>query len=129
MMDTTTRSMSEVVQDIVGNVRQIVRSEMQLAGAEMKGEAAKARGAAIMVATGTVFVLFCLGFLLLTLFSWLSLTMSRWAAALIVAAAVGIPGWILLQVGSGRFSRIRRKPERAIGNIRENVQWLRHQTR
>lgn len=121
--------MAGVVQDIVGNVREMVRSEMQLARAEMKQEASKARRAGIMMGAGSVFAVFCLGFLLLTLMLWFSTVMAPWRAALIVAAIAGIPAWIFMNLGRGRFKSVRRRPERAIGNLKENFQWLRHQTR
>ena len=129
MTGTITRSMSEVVQDIAGNVREIVRSEARLAGAEMRQEASKAGRAGGVLGAAAAFAFYCLGFLLLTLMLRLSMTMAAWQAALIVAAVAAVPAWLLMRLGRSRLKGVKHRPERAIGNMKENVQWLRHRNR
>ena len=54
-MPTPDRSFADVLQDIVGNIQEIVRSEVRLAKAEISEEARKAKPAGLSIAAGAVF--------------------------------------------------------------------------
>ena len=48
------RSLSEVLQDIIHNVQEIVRSEVRLAETEIREEAAKAKSSTLWITAGAV---------------------------------------------------------------------------
>ena len=54
-MATLDRSFADVLQDIVGNMQEIVRSEVRLAKAELSDEARKAKPAGLWMGIGAVF--------------------------------------------------------------------------
>jgi hypothetical protein len=54
--------------------------------------------------------------------------MPNWAAALIVAAAVGIAAAVTLGLGLKRFKTIQAAPKTA-ASLKENVRWARQLTR
>jgi uncharacterized membrane protein YqjE len=84
------RSFPEVVQDIVGNLQEIIRSEFRLAKTELKEEAAEAAKPAATFGVGLVLGFYGIGFLLLAAVYGLSTVMAGWLAALLVGAVLAI---------------------------------------
>ncbi len=123
------RSFSDVLEDIVGNVQNIVRHEVRLAKAEIQEEAVVAGKAAGIAASGGVLALYALGFLLLTCVYALEEAVAPWLAALIVAVVAGIGSAILLNIGVKRMKRVDPRPQKTIRTIKENVEWAKNQAR
>lgn len=121
------RPMAEVFRDIIGNVQEMVRSEVRLARVEIKDEASKTARAGAMLAAGAVLAMIAGVFLLVCLAQLLDLIMPDWAAALIVALALGIPAAILISKGRDRLHVP--MPEKTIENVKENVEWMKNQTK
>ena len=122
------RSVSDVLQDIFGNVQDIVRSEVRLAQAEIKTEAAKTARAAKSLIAGAVLGLYAGGVLLIAAVYGLSMVIAPWLAALLVGAFVAVVAAILISIGQGRLRNVK-KPEKTIRSVKEDVQWLKNQTR
>jgi uncharacterized membrane protein len=129
LMPVDNRSSAEVVQDLVRNVQEILRSEVRLAKAEITEEAKKAGQSAALSAGGAILSIFGLGLLLWAAVYALSLALPLWAAALIIGVLVGIVAGIMLAVGRARMKQVHPKPETTIGSVKENVRWLKNQTR
>jgi uncharacterized membrane protein YqjE len=123
-MATTT----EVIQNIVGNVGDIVRSEVQLAKAEVKHEAMKAARGGAMVAAGALLALFGLGFVFWTIAAGLTAWMQVWAASLIVGVVLLAMAGALAMTGINRIRNARPKPEQTIESVKEDVQWIKSRT-
>jgi len=123
------RPISEVFQDIVRNIQEIVRSEVRLAKTEIREEAFKAKSAGLMLGAGAVTAIFATGFLLLTIVYALTLVMPNWAAALVVAVVTALIAAGLLTAGRSQLKQIHPSPERTVETIKENVQWARQQTK
>jgi uncharacterized membrane protein len=128
-MPVDNRSSAEVVQDLVHNVQEILRSEVRLAKAEITQEAKKATRSAAISAGGAILAIFALGLLLWAAVYALALPLPMWAAALIVGGVVGIAAGAMLAVGRARMKQVHPKPETTIRSVKENVQWLKNQTR
>ena len=128
-MSANERSFSDVFQDIVRNVQEIVRSEVRLAKTEIRDEAAKAKSAGLLIGAGAVTAIFAAFFLLLTIVYVLSLIMPNWAAALIVGVALAIVAGVTLNTGLKRFKKIHPTPERTVETLKENVEWVKQQTK
>ncbi|MEO8050326.1 MAG: phage holin family protein [Acidobacteriota bacterium] len=122
------RSVSDVLQDIFGNVQDIVRSEVRLAQAEIKTEAGKTARAAKSLIAGAVLGLYAGGLLLLAAVYGLSLFLQPWLSALAIGAFVSVIAAILITTGRERLSKVR-KPEKTIRSVKEDVQWLKDQSR
>lgn len=117
------RTVPEVLQDIVGNIQEIIRSEFRLGTAEIKEEAAKAAKPVATFGAGIVFAIYALGFLLLAAVYALSTVVAPWLAALIVTGVTGLVAMVLVASGRGQLKRVRVVPEKTIASVKENVQW------
>jgi uncharacterized membrane protein YqjE len=123
------RSLTDVLQDIIRNVQEIVRSEVRLAKTEIREEAAKAKFSMLWLGAGAITAIFAIFFLLLMIVYVLSLIMPNWAAALIVGAALAIVASVMLKAGIRRFQEIHPTPERTVETIKENVAWAKQHTK
>src|SRR4030095_8265741 len=120
------RSIPEVLQNIVGNLQEIIRSEFRLAKAELKEEAARASKPAATFGVGLVFGFYGIGFLLLSLVYWLSTLMAVWLAALLIGAALAIVAMALMSSSGKRLKRVNPTPDKTIRSVEENVLWMKH---
>lgn len=116
------RSIPEILQDVLTNFQDIVRAEMRLAKAELTEELGAARSGGILVGVGAVAAIFSALFLLLACVYALGRVMPNWAAALVVAAAIGLAAAVTLSLGLKRFKTIQAAPKTA-ASIQENVRW------
>jgi uncharacterized membrane protein YqjE len=122
------RSLTDVLQNIIRNVQEIVRAEVRLAKTEIIEEATKAKTAGLFLGVGAVAAIFATLFLLLTIVYALTRVMPDWAAALTVGAALAIVASIVLSTGVKRFKEVR-APERTVETIKENVEWAKQQNK
>jgi uncharacterized membrane protein YqjE len=120
------RSVPEVLQDIVGNLQEIVRSEFRLAKTELKEEAAKAAKPAATFGVGLVLGFYGIGFLLLASVYGLSTVMAGWLAALLVGTILAIVAIALMSTSGKKLKRVNPTPNKTIQSLEENVQWAKH---
>ena len=121
------RTVPEVLQDIVGNIQEIIRSEFLLAKAEVKEEAGKAAPPLKMMLVGAILGLYGLGFLLWTAVLGMATVMPMWLAALIVGVVLAVIAIGLTGSASQRLKHVNAVPERTIDTLKENVQWAKDQ--
>jgi Flp pilus assembly protein TadB len=126
-MPATERPISAVLQEIVRNIQDIVRSEVRLAKTEVREELSKTRSAGLLIALGAACGLFSVFFVLLTFVYALSLVIPRWAAALCVAAGVGIVAAVTIRAGLRRFKTIHAAAPKTVASVKENVEWAKQQ--
>jgi uncharacterized membrane protein YqjE len=122
-------SFVQLVQDILSNVRHILRSEVRLAKVELTEEVSKGGKASAVLLGGVVFALYALGFLLLAAVYALSLSMPLWGAALVTAGFAAVVATVSIVIGRQRIGRVHLKPERTVETMKENMGWLRHHTK
>lgn len=125
----TQRSFSDVLQDIVGNIQQIVRAEVRLAQVEIKEKANRASKPLSVLVAGAVLGLYGLGFLLLAVVYGLSLVLPAWAAAVIVGVIMAIIAGGLVASGFTKLKEINPVPEKTVQTMKENAQWAKEQTK
>jgi len=123
---TGERPFSVVVQDIIGNVQEIVRSEVRLAKSEITEEAAKAKSAILMMAMGAVAGVYAALFLLFVAVIALAMVIPLWASGLTVAVVLAIAAGVMISAGMKRFKSVHATPQRTVETIRENVEWAKH---
>jgi uncharacterized membrane protein YqjE len=121
------RAVPEILQDIVGNLQEIVRSEFRLAKTELKEEAAKAAKPAATFGVGLVLGFYGIGFLLLASVYGLSTAMAGWLAALLVGAILAIVSIALISSSGKKLKRVNPTPDKTIQSLEENVQWAKPQ--
>jgi putative superfamily III holin-X len=120
------RAITDVLQDILHNLQEIVRSEVRLAKIEIRDDAKQAASSAVWIAAGTIGALSAWAFGLWTITFALSTRMPMWAATLVVALVLACAAGVLIAGGIRRVKRINPLPERTIASIKENVAWIRH---
>jgi uncharacterized membrane protein YqjE len=125
----TQRSFTDVLQDIVSNIQQIIRAEVRLAQVEIKEKANRASKPLSVLVTGAVLGLYGLGFLLLAAVYGLSLVLPTWGAALIVGAVIAIIGGGLVASGLTKLREINPVPEKTVQTMKETAQWAKEQTK
>lgn len=123
------RSFSDVLKDVIGSIQDLIRSEVKLAKAETKEEVVKAWGAARLLISGALIGLYAVGFILLGTVWALALTMPYWAAALGVGGALAVTAAVLISAGRSRFRKVHPAPDKTIQTVKENVEWMKNQTR
>jgi hypothetical protein len=123
----TQRSVPEVLQDIVGNLQDIIRSEFRLAKTEITEEASKAARPAAAFGMGLISGIYGIGFMLLAAVYGLSTVMPAWLAALLVGIILAIVAGAFLGSGREKLKRINLSPDKAIKSLEENVEWSKHQ--
>ena len=126
MVSQIHRSIPEVLQDIVGNIQEIVRSEFRLAKAELKEEASRASKPVATFGIGMVFGFYGIGFLLLSLVYWLTTLMAVWLAALLIGAGLAIVAITLMSFSGKKLKRVNPTPDKTIRSLEENVLWTKH---
>jgi len=123
------RSISDVVQDIIRNIQEMLRSEVRLAKTELREEAVKVKASGILIGGGAVSAIFALFFLLLMTVYALTRVVPDWAAALIVAGFTAAVAGFMMSAGMKRFKQLHPTPERTIENIKENVEWAKQKAK
>ena len=122
------RSIPEILHDALANIQDIVRAEVRLAKAELGEELNAARSGGLLLGMGAVAAIFSTLFLLLACVYALARVVPDWAAALIVAAAVGVAAAVTLSAGLKRLKTIKAAPKTA-ASLKENVQWAKQLTK
>jgi len=123
-----TRSIGDVLKDILEDVQQIVRAEVRLARAEVRQELGKAKSAALLLIIASAALMLAAGLLLLAAVFALATVWPPWAAALTVGAAVALLGGWLGSAGLRRARAVRVTPKKTIDSMKENIQWAKTQT-
>lgn len=128
-MSAEGRSVSDVFQNIVRNVQEIVRSEIRLAKTEVREEIIKTKFATLLLAIGTVTCIFASFFLLLALVYGLATVIPSWGAALIVGVALMLAAAFTLITSTRRFKQLTPTPEHTVESIKENIAWAKQRTK
>ena len=122
------RSVTDVLADIFGNVQDILRSEIRFARYQVREELARFRPAAALVLLGVAAALGSGLFALLGLMYALRWLMPPWAAALCVAVFMALVAAITLSIGWRRL-KLAAAARAARQGLKENGAWLDPQTR
>ena len=125
-MPAVERSFSDVLQDIVHNLQDIIRSEVRLAKMELREDLSKTRAAALLLGIGALSGVFGIFFVLLAIVHALSYVVPDWAAALIVAFALAFGAAVAVSRGVKRFKQVNAAPK-TIESLKENVEWAKQQ--
>ena len=124
-----TNQASTLVHQEVELVKLEVRENVELAKVEMTEKAKTAgTGVALLTAAGVAGLL-ALGALSAFLILALDGVMPNWAAALCVAAIWMLAGGVLAAYGRRKIDEVGTAvPSRTIETVKEDVEWLKHQT-
>ncbi|MGE3275918.1 MAG: phage holin family protein [Vicinamibacterales bacterium] len=112
--------------ELIGEVRELIRIELAMARAELRQQVRAAIGAAIALAVAGVAAL--IGGLLLVLAAAdgiaYALAWPAWAGLLIVAVVLALVAAVAWGVGRGRLAGIQVVPEETVASFGETLTWL-----
>lgn len=129
-VETDGRSTGELVRDLSRQVGTLARQQIELAKAEMveKGRAMGLGGG--LVAGAAVAALLALGALTASVVLALDGAMPAWLAALLVALAWAAVAAVLASVGKDKLEQAGAPvPEQTVESVKEDIRWVRDQTR
>ena len=129
-VETNGRSTGELVKDLSNQVSLLARQEIELAKAEMAEKGRKAGLGLGLVAAAGVSALLALGTLTACVVLALDGAMPAWLAALIVALAWSVVAAVLASVGKQKVEQAGTPvPEQTVESVKEDIKWLKDQTR
>jgi uncharacterized membrane protein YqjE len=123
-------SLGELMKQLADQTSRLVRNEVRLARAELTEKAQSyGRAAGMLGAAAVVGLLAGIAFTMFLIYL-LKLALPLWASALIVTVVYGVIAVALLAVGRKRLLDARTPvPEQTVETVKEDVQWLKTQTR
>ena len=127
--DSGGRTFSQIFQEIVHHISEIVRSEVRLARTEVRDDITQVSKTGVYFVIGAVFAFHALGFILLGLVYALGTSMALWLSALVVGAGAGVIAASLLIVGRRKLRQTSLVPDKTIRSLQENVRWMKKQTK
>ena len=126
---THSRLLSDVLEDILKNVQELIRSEFKLAKTEVAQDTKAAAFSAVWLVAGAVCALTAWTFSLWTAAIALAQVVPLWLATLLVAAAMAAAAAVLVMVGRQKVRHLPPVPDRTLASVKENLQWIRPSTR
>jgi len=129
VLQTDDRSVTQIFQDILTNIQEIIRSEVRLARTEIREESTKAIRAAAMLAAALFLGLYALGFLLLSAVYALASILPDWLGPFLVGLVVAMAGAVLYFLGRNRMKKVNPMPQKTIASVKEDAQWVKDQTK
>ena len=124
--DAHPRSIAQVLADVVSNLQDILHAEIRLAQAEARQELRTFRSAGALMLIGVLVGLLGAFFLLFAVVAALSLVLSVWVAALIVALGMSVVCAIILRAGA---NQMRSRAAKAAARVKEKAEWTVRPTR
>jgi len=125
---TGERSASEIVQDVVRDMGDVVRGEVRLAKAELSEKASQAGKAGGYYGVAALCGLMGFACLVLAGVAGLALVMPVWLAALLVSVFLLCVAGAAYFGGKAKMSEINPVPERTVQTIKDDIQWAKHRT-
>jgi len=111
---------------ILTDLKTLMHEEVALARVEIREQAGKAQAAALSFGMaagallfGAAFVLIAIAMAIAELAGW-----PLWAGFLIVAALLGIIGFIALSAGRRKLRTFQAIPEQTVTSLKENSEWI-----
>lgn len=114
------RSVAEVLADVLVNLQDILRSEIRLAHFQARAELRTFRSAVALMMVGVLGGLVSAIFLLFAIVAALSLVISTWVAALLVAIVMASVCAVLLRSGA---NLMRGHAEEVAASVEERTPW------
>lgn len=129
MNENERRSTTQILENIVEDVQDIIRSEVRLARAEIKEEALKAAKGGAAIGGAALMGYFALALLVVCFTALLATAMPLWVSAIIMCVVCGCVAGALYAMGRGRLKQVHPAPEKTIRTVKEDLEWARNQMR
>jgi uncharacterized membrane protein YqjE len=124
-MPQTDRPISEILENIVRNVQEIVRYELRLAKVELRRDTQKVLSSTIWMGVGAVCGLLSAAVLVAAIVAALAMVLPVWGSALVVAIALAIMAAVLVKVGIRKFSTVQAPLAQTMESLQETMRGTR----
>lgn len=121
-----TETIGGLIRGILNDLRTLVKEEIALARVELREQAVRGRAAAMSFGIAAGALMFGVAFILIAaataiaeLAGW-----PLWSGFLIVAAVLGIIGFISLSSGRKQLRTFHAVPEETVTTLKENSEWI-----
>ena len=123
------RPLSDVLQDILGSLQEIIRAEVRLAKVELTDDAKHVAVSSLWLVAGAVCGSAALSFGLWSGAYGLGHVMPMWGATLIVALVMAVVTTVTAVTGLHKLRQVRPGPERTIATVKENLEWMKRSSK
>jgi uncharacterized membrane protein YqjE len=123
------RSITQILQEIVNRISEIIRSEVRLVKTEIRQDIGDYVKAGSFLVLAGVLACFALGFILLGAVFAFETIVPPWLAAVLVGVLVGIVGTALFFIGRKRIRIASLRPDKTLQTLEDNVSWIKNRTR
>ena len=124
------RSLGQMFADLSRETRTLIQQEIQLAKTEMTEKASRmAMGAGFIVGGGLLAYGGLLAIVSAVVLGLIALGLPAWAGALLGGLVVAGVGYLFIRSGLATFRSQELAPRQTMETLKEDVQWLRSQTR
>jgi hypothetical protein len=127
MADKQERSIGELFAGLASETATLIRQEVALAKVELTQKAGKAGANLGSLAIGGALAYAALLCVLAGAISLLAGLMPWWAAALVVAAIVGVVGAMMISKALAALKQMNIAPQQTIETLKEDAQWAKQQ--
>lgn len=117
------RSAGEIVEDVLRDVREIVRGEVRLARAEMMEKVRRSGLAGAYLGGAAVVGLLSAGCFAAMCIALLALVMPVWLAALVMWVLFMCAAGAAFYMGREKLKNIEPVPQRTVQTVKDNLQW------
>lgn len=129
-ISTDDRSLGQMLADLSRETRTLIQQEIQLARTEMTEKASRmAKGTAFIVGGGLLAYGGLLAIVAAVVLGLIALGLPAWAGALLGGIVVAGVGYLLIRSGLATLRPQELAPRQTMETLKEDVQWLRSQTR
>ena len=123
------RSAAAILQDVVGDLQDIVHSEIRLVKAEAAEKTRQVSKGGAMFGAAAVAGLLGGMAMVAAIVAALALWLPVWGAALAVAVLLGVAALVLYISGRSKMASFTPVPEQTVETIKEDVEWVKHRTK
>lgn len=119
-------SVREVLTDISGNLETLFRAQARLAAAELKQNLRKSTRAGILLAGAAVMSLLAAACFIVALIAALHIVLNLWVSALLIGVALASAAGGAFLLGRMALDEVDFLPQKAIENLKDNIDWLKN---
>lgn len=131
------RTLGDLLRELSGEGRTLVRQEVQLAKAEFaekisiytRNVASMAVGGALLLVAGIALATAVIYGLIVLLDSFMAFEIAVWLAPLLFAVVVGAIGWSMIRKGRETLASESVVPQRTVATLREDKEWVQRKVR
>jgi hypothetical protein len=121
--------MSQLLQDVVVHLSEIIRSELKLARTELADDFRQIGSAVILLVIGGIFLVYAVGLVLLAAVYALQLLVAPWLAALIAAVMLLLLAAAVVLIGASLVKKMKLAPQKTVKSLEDNISWLKRQAK